>query len=96
MAATPKTTVDKRITPGFLAQAGKGRPKGVPNKSTIAVKQALIDAFDRIGGVAKLVEYGKAEPGEFYKLWVKVLPLEIAGADGGALTVQILTLASSK
>ena len=100
MAAAHKTTeqleVGRAKRVANLTNAGKGRPKGVPNKSTIAVKQALQDAFDTIGGVARLAKYAEAEPGEFYKLWVKVLPLEIAGADGGAITVQILTLAASK
>ena len=52
--AAPQKTDDKRITPGFRAQAGKGRPKGVPNKATKAIKEmviaALNEAIDRLIG----------------------------------------------
>lgn len=34
--------------------AGKGRAKGSKNKTTVAVKQALMLAFDGIGGVPAL------------------------------------------
>lgn len=53
-----------------------GRQKGSKNKTTVAVKTALTDAFEQIGGVDKLVEWGSQNPTEFYKLWVKVLATE--------------------
>lgn len=56
--------------------AGKGRQKGVPNKTTVAVKHALNLAFDTIGGAEALAEWARSEPTEFYKLWVKMLPAE--------------------
>jgi hypothetical protein len=54
-----------------------GSRKGVPNKTTTAVKEALTAAFEGIGGVPKLIEFGKTEPEAFYKLWVKMLPQEV-------------------
>lgn len=89
----PQNTGEIGLSPAFLAQAGKGRPKGSPNKTTIAVKQALIEAFEKMGGVDRLAEFAEEEPGEFYKLWVKILPQEISGVDGGAVTVNIVRLA---
>lgn len=56
---------------------GKGRAKGVPNKSTKAVKEALQEAFDGLGGVPSLIEWAKSEPTEFYKLWTKLIPTEV-------------------
>lgn len=53
-----------------------GRQKGTLNKTTASVKSALVEAFERLGGVDGLVEWGRNEPAEFYKLWVKVLPVE--------------------
>ena len=47
----PKKTEDKRITPAFRAQAGKGRPKGVPNKATAQVKEMVVQALGTAGGV---------------------------------------------
>ncbi|MCY1417854.1 hypothetical protein D9M71_333980 [compost metagenome] len=54
-----------------------GRQKGTPNKTTKEVKDALGEAFVKLGGVAALVRWGKQEPGEFYKLWARMLPHEI-------------------
>lgn len=54
-----------------------GRTKGTPNKSTAAVKDALQAAFEGIGGIEQLTTWAKADPGEFYKLWAKMLPQEI-------------------
>lgn len=61
-----------------------GRAKGVQNKATREVKEALISAFEELGGVDGLVEWGKKNQTEFYKLWVKLLPaqLNLAGANG--------------
>lgn len=53
-----------------------GRKKGTPNKTTVAVKTALQEAFAEIGGVDQLVAWGRENPTEFYKLWVKVLSTE--------------------
>jgi len=54
-----------------------GRQKGTPNKTTRQVKEALIEAFERLGGIDSLVEWGKDNREEFYKLWVKVLPAQL-------------------
>lgn len=58
---------------------GKGRKKGVPNKATASVKQAIIDAFEQHGGVPALVKWAKSNETEFYKLWSRLAPTEIAG-----------------
>lgn len=56
---------------------GKGRKKGVPNKTTASVKAALIEAFDKLGGVKALVAWARTEKTEFYKLYAKLLPTEV-------------------
>ena len=68
-----------------------GRQKGTPNKSTAAVKAALLKAFSKLGGVPALVAWGKDNRGEFYKLWAKLLPTEIKNADGEPFKVQAVT-----
>jgi len=57
--------------------SGAGRKKGTPNKTTIAVKDALQQAFDKLGGIKALVAFAEKEPAEFYRLWVKMLPRDI-------------------
>lgn len=60
--------------------AGKGRPKGALNKTTKAVKDALAQAFDELGGVESLKVWAADNPTAFYQLWGKLLPLEVRGA----------------
>lgn len=76
--AGPKNTDDKRITPAFRAQAGKGRPKGVPNKATTAIKDMVIQALGKAGGVDYLVAQAQANPSAFMTLVGKVIPLQLA------------------
>lgn len=87
----PKTTVDKRITPGFLAQAGKGRPKGVPNKATTMAKTAIAEAADKLGGTDRLVEWVQEDPQNERVFWgsiyPKLLPLQVTGEDGGPIAI---------
>ena len=53
-----------------------GRVKGTPNKSTAAVKEALTSAFEGLAGVPALIEWGRENPTEFYRLWSRLLPLQ--------------------
>ena len=59
--------------------AGKGRPVGSVNKTTAAVKETLMAAFEGVGGLDALIEWGKANPTPFYQTWAKLLPQEIKG-----------------
>jgi hypothetical protein len=63
--------------------AGKGRPKGSLNKSTVAVKEALVQAFEGIGGVESLKLWAGENPTAFYQLWGKMLPLQVGGDPDG-------------
>lgn len=68
--------------------AGMGRKPGVPNKTTAAVKEALQLAFEGTGGVPALIEWVEGNRTEFYKLWIKMLPTEIAGKLAVTLTQE--------
>lgn len=68
-----------------------GRKKGVPNKTTSEVKKALTEAFDKMGGIPSLVEWGKENPTEFYKLWVKLIPVQQnVPADATPVKIEIV------
>jgi hypothetical protein len=56
-----------------------GRQKGTPNKTTVKVKEAFEAAFEQLGGVDALVTWGQAERSEFYKLYAKLLPVQVTG-----------------
>jgi hypothetical protein len=72
---------------------GSGRKKGVPNKFNADLKEAILQAATQAGGALGLVGYlqsqASANPGPFIGLLGKVLPMQIAGADGGALQVVV-------
>lgn len=58
---------------------GPGRPKGCQNKATAAIKEMVIAALDKAGGVDYLVRQSDDNPTAFLGLVGKVLPLQVAG-----------------
>src|ERR1700682_5344274 len=64
-----------------------GRTKGTPNKVHAAVKEAIIAAFDKLGGEAYLVEVAKSDARTFCTLLGKVLPMQLTGAGDGPIQV---------
>lgn len=75
-----------------------GRAKGTPNKVTAELKDMVLQALDRAGGVDYLVTQARENPGPFLTLVGKVLPLQITGKDGQAaqLVMHIHTDAPTK
>lgn len=67
-----------------------GRQKGTPNKTTRAIREMVTEALDRAGGVDYLVRQADENPGPFMTLVGKVLPLQVAGHDGGPLNVTVI------
>lgn len=73
-----------------LPGPGPGRPKGVPNKTTALLKDAILTAATQSGrdtkGKGGLVGYLKRVADEDMKAFAgllgKVMPLQIAGPDG--------------
>jgi len=55
----------------------KGRPKGIPNKTTMAAKEAFRFAFDTMGGAENLAKWGKKNQTEFYKLYGRMIPVDM-------------------
>lgn len=75
--------------------AGRGRVKGVPNKITRSVKEALQLAFEGIGGVPALMRWGEANPSAFYPIWVRIAPQEHDITSNGQ-TLEALVSSSRK
>lgn len=81
---------------------GQGRPKGIPNKITADLRQAIIEAASNAGGgggyagvVAYLTQQAHDNPGPFMGLLARTFPPVKAdpGSGGGAypqITVRII------
>lgn len=67
-----------------------GRQKGGVNKFTSSVKDAFAEAFTNMGGSQALLEWGKKNPTDFYKLASKLIPSDINAAVTSDLYVDII------
>ena len=54
-----------------------GRKSGVGNKTTQSVKEAITLAFEKRGGVTKLIAWADDNETEFYKLWGRLIPTDV-------------------
>jgi hypothetical protein len=70
-----------------------GRRKGTPNKVTASIKAAFSDAFDKLGGVPSLVQWGRENQTEFYKLVSKLIPSEVSMS--GEMTPLVIDLVTA-
>jgi hypothetical protein len=73
--------------------AGPGRPKGVPNKATALLKDAILQAASNAGGgdmVAYLTLQATENPGPFLSLLGKVLPMTVAGDPENPVGIKII------
>jgi hypothetical protein len=66
-----------------------GRKPGSKNKFTTEVRDAVMVAFDKLGGSAWLVRVAKENPAASSALLGKLLPHELA-TSGGALKHEVL------
>ena len=75
----------KPQTDAQLANLKGGSRLGKPNKVTTALKDMILGALDKAGGEAYLARQANENPASFLTLVGKVLPLQLAGHDGGAI-----------
>ncbi len=84
--STPKNT-------GRFGKGNPGKPKGALSKTTTAAKDAIAAAAEALGGAIRMVEWVKEDPANERIFWgsiyPKLLPLQVTGEGGGALTVEI-------
>jgi hypothetical protein len=76
--------------------AGPGRPKGIPNRQTVALKEAIENAFTKLGGTDYLVHVGRNDPRTFCALLSKLLPTRLSNADGSPLLAALTELTDAQ
>lgn len=72
----------KKTPPGLKPNvAGEprrgGRVKGQPNKITVQMREVIMEAFDKLGGVDYLVKVGQQDPRVFCTLLGKLIPARL-------------------
>lgn len=77
-------------------KTGGGSRKGKPNKTSAALKDMILQALDRVGGVKYLMEQAEASPAAFLTLIGKVLPLQVTGDKDNPLHVEHTAAAREK
>jgi hypothetical protein len=82
--------------PHWKANLTRGSRKGIPNRTTQNIKEAIEGAFDRLGGVDYLVTVGKNDPRTFCALLGKLLPTKLANADGSPLLAALTELTDAQ
>ena len=78
----PKGIVPRNaFKPGHKRPANAGRKKGVPNKITVSMREAVLLAFQGVGGVEYLkrmaMSRDRADRRAMLTLFAKLLPIEI-------------------
>lgn len=72
--------------------AGKGRPKGALNKTTLAAKEAIALAAEKLGGTDRLVAWAQEDPLNERAFWStiypKLLPLQVSGDADSPMKIE--------
>lgn len=72
--------------------AGKGRPKGVPNKMTADLRAMILGALNKAGGEQYLVAQAHDNPQAFLPLVGKCLPKEVKLGGDMKLSVRLVSV----
>jgi hypothetical protein len=96
MSETPSKVLKSTAKP---PNAGKGRVKGVPNKTTAVLKDAILLAAEEVGqdgsgkgGLKGYLTYvAKSDVKAFSALLGRVLPLQLAGDEDNPVEIVFRT-----
>lgn len=79
--------------PNYKEDAKKGgRPKGIPNKINIDIKNMIMEALQDAGGKEYLIRQADENPGAFMGLVSKIIPKDInANVSGEIKLVRVVT-----
>jgi hypothetical protein len=73
-----------------LPKKGPGRPKGSANKLTRDIREAISQAFDKVGGVDYLAAQARENPQAFMTLLGKIVPAEVKAQLDGNVVINVV------
>ena len=96
MNTDTEQAAEQATEPRWKSQLTGGSRKGIPNRQTVAIKDAIERAFDKLGGTDYLVHVGRNDPRTFCALLSKLLPTKLANADGSPLLAALTELTDAQ
>ena len=75
----------------LIGKPGPGRPKGLLNANTKALKDMILGALDQAGGQDYLARQAVENPGPFLALVGKCLPKDINANVEGGISITSIT-----
>lgn len=67
-----------------------GRTRGTPNKTTAALKDAILAALAQVGGQSYLERVAEEDPKTFCALLGRVLPMTLSGDATNPLVIKVV------
>ena len=71
-----------------IAKIG-GRRRGTPNRLTTNFREAILLAYEKIGGHEAFAKWAAENQTDFYTLAARLIPTEAKSSDGEGLTVIV-------
>ena len=96
----PHTPITPRARAPRKRPKTGGRTKGTPNKSTLAIREAMLSVFADLQAEAgrengHFLDWARGNATDFYKLTTRLLPLQVTGEDGGPVITRIELVAAT-
>lgn len=66
------------------------RSVGAKNKIPQTVKENIQAVFTRLGGTAAMADWAREHRTEFYKIYARLLPVDLIEDGSGSITIQII------
>ena len=87
-------TYKPRIPPGEPRPKTGGRKKGSLNKSTVAIREAVLSVFADMQATTgrengHFLDWALGNATDFYKLTARLLPLQVTGENGRPVVTRI-------
>ncbi len=70
------------------------RTLGAKNKVPQLAKENIAAVFVRLGGTAQMAKWAKENQTEFYKIYARLLPVQVGGDPGSPIIVEVVKLAN--